>query len=298
MRRPALTLLVLLAMFVAASIANADDGIKVGWYSQQLRPNRAVIGAHIDQSGRTYAASSRTSAAQSSRRTESRPPLYPVIASTAPMLRDPQPFGPDSFWYTDGIGHRCMYAPGSVLPCYTVVAPRSARTSPAAIAASIARRIPLAAGQIHASPSRSGLTGAPAWFWLDPAPRRVELSVSLAGETVRVVADPEVEWRFGDGMRLRGGAGIPYRPGAAPVEAIRHVYETRCLAGDQGRNPYVLASCGQDGYSVEAVVVWRISFEAAGPVVASGTLPSRTTEASSVYPVSESRAFLVSGVGR
>jgi hypothetical protein len=190
-----------------------------------------------------------------------------------------------------------MYAPDSVLPCFTVVGAGTggAAVTPTAIAASVARRIPLTAGQVEASPSRTGLTGADAWFWLDPAPQRTELSVSLGAETVRVVADPEVEWRFGDGAALVGGAGIPYQPGAAPAEAIHHVYQTRCLPGDQGRNPYVLASCGHDGYAIEALVVWRISYQAAGPVAASGALSPRTTESSTAYPVSESRAFLVSG---
>jgi hypothetical protein len=142
------------------------------------------------------------------------------------------------------------------------------------------------------------LTGADSWFWLDPAPQRQTLSVSLAGETVSVVADPIVEWRFGDGASLDGGPGVRYQPGAAPADAIRHLYKTRCLPGDQGRDPYVLASCGQDGYGVAAVVVWRISYRAAGPVGESGTLPTRTTENSTAYPVSESRAFLVGGDGQ
>jgi hypothetical protein len=60
----------------------------------------------------------------------------------------------------------------------------------------------------------------------------------------------------------------------------------------------VLASCGQDGYSVAAVVVWRITYSAAGPIAASGALPARTTETSTGYPVSESRAFLVGGGGQ
>ena len=132
---------------------------------------------------------------------------------------------------------------------------------------------------------------------LAPAPRRQSLSISLAGETVNVIADPTVEWRFGDGASVDAGPGVPYQADAAPSDAITHVYDTRCLPGDQGHDPYVLASCGQDGYSVEALVVWRISYSAAGPVAGSGALPARTTETSASYPVSESRAFLVSGGG-
>jgi len=93
------------------------------------------------------------------------------------------------------------------------------------------------------------------------------------------------------------GPGVPYQADAPASDAITHVYDTRCLPGDQGHDPYVLASCGQDGYSVEAVVVWRISYSAAGPVAGSGALPARTTETSAPYPVSESRAFMVSGGG-
>jgi hypothetical protein len=148
------------------------------------------------------------------------------------------------------------------------------------------------------SPLRAGLTGAPSWFWLDPSPRRQLLSISLAGETVRVVADPTVEWRFGDGAALGGGPGVPYEVDASPADAIRHAYETRCLPGDQGHDPYVLASCGQDGYSVEALVIWHITYSAAGPVGGTGALPARTTDSSTSYPVGESRAFLVGGGGQ
>jgi hypothetical protein len=82
------------------------------------------------------------------------------------------------------------------------------------------------------------------------------------------------------------------------VDAIEHVYQTRCLPGDQGHDPYVLASCGEDGYTVEALVDWHITYSAAGPVGGTGTLPVRTTDTSAPYPVSESRAFLVGGGGQ
>jgi hypothetical protein len=151
-------------------------------------------------------------------------------------------------------------------------------------------------GRIRTSPQAAGLTGAVSWFWLDPGPRVEELTVTLAGETVNVTAEPSViEWRFGDGAEVRGGPGVPYRSGPPPAGAIVHVYETRCLPGDQGRNPYVLASCGSAGYRLEAVVLWRISYVASGPIDASGTLPARTTAAETPYPVSESRGFLVPG---
>jgi hypothetical protein len=73
------------------------------------------------------------------------------------------------------------------------------------------------------------------------------------------------------------------------------MYETRCLPGDQGRNPYVLGSCGESGYPVAAVIAWRITFTASGPIDASGSLPTRSTATSAAYPVSEARGFLVPG---
>ena len=88
---------------------------------------------------------------------------------------------------------------------------------------------------------------------------------------------------------------MPYRSGPPPEGAIVHTYETRCLPGDEGRNPYVLASCGSNGYPLQAVVTWRISFTASGPIDNAGALPARTTAAEAPFPVSESRAFLVAG---
>lgn len=228
---------------------------------------------------------------------------YPPLASDSALARNPQPFGPGSFWYPNGPGRVCIYAPGSVLPCYTLVGPGGSPGGPGldpeAIAASVANRLPLLPGRIQTSPRVTGLTGAVSWFWLEPAPRTEELTVSLAGETVTVVAQPSgVEWRFDDGSDLSGGPGRPYRPGPPPPDAVLHVYETRCLPGDQSRNPYVLGSCGSTGYEVEAVIFWRISYSASGPVEASGTLPARTTATSAAYPVSEARGFLVPGDSR
>jgi hypothetical protein len=228
---------------------------------------------------------------------------YPPLASDSALARDAQPAGPGSFWYPVSPGRVCIYAPGSVLPCYTLVGPGGGPggpgLDPGAIAASVAERLTLSPGRIRTSPRVTGLTGAVSWFWLDPAPRTEELAVSLAGERVTVRAEPAaVEWRFGDGIDLVGGSGRPYRAGPPPAGVVLHLYETRCLPGDQGRNPYVLGSCGSTGYGVEAVVAWRISFSASGPIEASGTLPTRTTATSVVYPVSEARGFLVTGALR
>lgn len=228
--------------------------------------------------------------------------VHTPLPKSAPIVRSTQPAGPGSFWYSAGPGRTCIYAPASVTSCFTVVGPPSTAAAgalaPSALAASVIRRLDLSMGAIETSPSRTGLTGAEAWFWLDPAPQRQTLSVSLAGETVSVIADPTVEWRFGDGATLDGGPGVPYRADASPADAIQHAYETRCLPGDQGHDPYVLTSCSQDGYSVEALVVWHITYNAAGPVGGTGTLPTRTTDTSTSYAVSESRAFLVGGGGQ
>ena len=308
-------------IFALSPTATADAGrvhggpetVHVGAYSQEEQPHRAQIGAHIDaSSARAGVASDRgaTSSAQvvvvtvkpRGGAVSNLPPPFPPLSTSSPILKDQHPFGPGSFWYTDAAGHACQYVPNSVTPCFTLVGPGSnsgaGPLSPAAVAQSLARRVELAPGEIKTSPTMAGLTGAQSWFWLDPAPRQQSLSISLAGETVNVTADPTVEWRFGDGASIDRGPGVPYQADAASSDAITHVYDTRCLPGDQGHDPYVLASCGQDGYSVEALVVWRISYSAAGPVAGSGALPARTTETSSSYPVSESRAFLVSGGGQ
>jgi hypothetical protein len=287
------------------------ETIKIGVYSQKESASHASAGASISVKGSKPA---RGSPVQSGTHTSSTQlisaprasgndvAVYPTLPSTSPFLRNPQPFGPNTFWYSDGSGHMCIYMANSVLPCYTVTTPGGGSAAgpalnPAAIAAAIAARLELAPGRVVASPvaARGGLTGADSWFWLSPAPRREVLSISLRGERVSVSADPSVEWRFGDGAALFGGPGRPYVPGPPPADSIRHLYETRCLPSDVGRNPYVLPSCGVRGYPIEALVHWAISFEASGPIAASGSLPSRTTSAGVAYPVSEARAFLVRG---
>jgi hypothetical protein len=169
------------------------------------------------------------------------------------------------------------------------------------LAAAAASRISLTVGSIAASPAASGdgLTGAASWFWISPTPSTRTVSVSLAGEQVTVSATASsVQWNFGDGTGLTGGPGVAYRPGTVPAGAVRHVYETRCLPGDQGHDPYVLSSCGPDGYTVEATVVWAISYVSSGPVSTAGALPARATSTSIAYPVTEARAFLTSTEGR
>jgi hypothetical protein len=294
-----------------ASAARADT-IKIGVYSQKESSSHATAGASISarssRPARRPTSGSHTASASliaAPRASGNNIVLYPTLPTTSPFLRDPHPFGSDSFWYSDGSGHVCIYKPGSVLPCFTVTAggggaPGGPGLNPAAIAAAIAARLELFPGRIQTSPpvNGGGLTGADSWYWLAPSPRRKVLSISLRGERVTVSAEPSIEWRFGDGAGLVGGPGRPYSPGPPPADAIRHLYETRCLAGDLGRNPYVLPSCGARGYPLEALVHWEISFEATGPVSASGSLPSRTTSAGVAYPVSEARAFLLGGASR
>jgi len=218
------------------------------------------------------------------------------------------------FTYTKLNGESCQYVP-NLTPCYGVTpagqttpeprpaapgAPAQPPINPGILAATVAGRIPLGLGQIQASPSTqtAGLTGAASWFWIEPAPTTRSLSVSLHGEQVTVSASAaSVQWSFGDSSELVAGPGVPYRPGTAPAGAVRHVYQTRCLPGDQGHDPNVLSSCGPDGYTVEALVQWAISYTAAGPVAGYGTLPSRSTATSIAYPVSEARAFLTAAGG-
>lgn len=306
-RRLALVLLVLACTALAAP-ASAEANhhtIRIGRLSQQLGPGKAAIGASISVSDRRRGRQGTppASAGRDGDRGEEQVYAWPELSSDSPLYRDATPLGPDSFWYVDGSGNACLYLPNSALPCYRVVSPQAGAPalSPAAIAASVADRLELAPGQIATSPPRdaAGLTGSDSWFWLEPAPRREELSVALAGVRVSVVAEPtHVEWRFGDAASVRAGAGVPYRAGPPPEGSVRHRYETRCLPGDRGRNPYVLASCGRGGYRVQAEVLWEISFHATGRVAASGGLPARTTETAIDYPVSEARAFLVGGESR
>lgn len=305
-----------LLLLVGSAAMAGNPPISVRPFSQQYSQSSATAGARIDvrrrRAGRaadeskrsTHIAVDLTTAAlgkTTGGTTDAPPPPpFPPLPATSPLLKQTQPAGPGSFWYSDGSGHVCMYAPSSVLPCFTLTgagnaAPAVAPLSPATIAAHVADRMSLSPGELKASPASAGLTGAASWFWLDPAPTGEQLSLSLAGEQVTVTATPHISWQFGDGATMNGGAGVAYRPGPAPADAITHVYETRCLRGDQGRDPYVLASCSGDGYDVTAVVTWQISYRATGPLAGSGTVPARTTTSTAAYPVSEARAFLIQG---
>lgn len=300
-------LLAMLAALAFAPCASADT-IKIGVYSQKISDAHASAGAEVEvtsggqgQPARASETRGATSVAIAVTAPEGSSHSYPALPSTSPLLADPTPLGAGTFWYSDGSSHACVYQAASSPLCYIVTSSgggaRVPALSPAAIAAAAADRLDLVPGRIEVSPRRKGLTGAESWFWLSPAAETREVSVSVAGVTVTVVAAPSVEWRFGDGSSFSGGSGVPYRTGAPPDEAVRHVYETRCLPGDRGRNPYVLASCRDEGYRVEALVHWRISYRASGRIDESGVLPARTTETAIDYPVTEARAFLTRGAG-
>jgi hypothetical protein len=213
-------------------------------------------------------------------------------------LQREHPFGPGTLWYQGLPGEQCVYSPDLLPLCFALVGPNGGGVDPAVLAARVADSMDLVLPPIEASPSasRNGLTGDVSWFWLAGALGQRSATVRLGPEVVTVVADPSrADWRFGDGESSSGGPGVAYRPGPPPADAITHVYEARCLPGDQGRDPNVVASCDGGGYTVSAAVRWTFSFTATGPVSMQGALPARTTESTLVYPVSEARAFLVDG---
>jgi hypothetical protein len=303
----ALALVILVALLVPLPAWAASYQILP--VSQQRGPSRASVGASVEVSSRSPGnggASSSAPVAGSEASSGPAPPAMPTLPSNSPKLTNPRPYGPNSFWYPTVEGQRCAYVPASNGICFNIVqaeepAAAPPPVNPAALAEAAANRVALAPGRIQASPSThtAGLTGTPSWFWLSPAPPSTRtVSVAARGEHVTVTASAStVRWAFGDGSSLAGGAGVPYQPGSVPSDAILHSYETRCLAGDQGHDPNVLASCGPEGYTVAATVEWGVSFIAHGPITSSGTLATRSTATSLTYPVSEARAFLSSAGG-
>jgi len=301
MRAGRLVLAAPVALLAAACACTAQARgpalVSVGGFSSQASPASALIGGEID-AGSSGAAASAGSAGPGVAAPSAEPPT-PTLAAGSPLLADPAPAGRGSFWYQGAAGERCIYAPSSSPACFVVLAPAPALDI-AATAARLEAELDLSLAPIDASPAaaRAGLTGAPSWFWLDSPPAPRELSLSLDGETVAVSAQPgAVAWSFGDGGSLVAGAGVPFAPGPAPPGAVTHVFETRCLPGDRGSDPYVLAGCGPQGYLVGAAVTWTVGFDATGAVGESGALPARSTRSTLTYPVSEVRAFLSGGAG-
>lgn len=296
-------MVVLVVLLVTVTPASASGAVSIHEYSQATPEGNATAGGSITVSSSTPARPGAPGGGEGG---------APSLGSSSAPGESPSPSGESSRTTHNNETWCVSEGQGTVSPCYGVVpapagpapkanGPGRAPVNPAAIAETIASRLALTAGRIVASPSArmAGLTGAASWFWLSVPPAGRSLSVSLAGESVTVSAVPStVHWSFGDGAQLAGGPGVPYRPGAVPSAAILHAYKTRCLPGDQGHDPYVLASCGANGYQVAASVLWSISYQASGPVSSSGALPSRATSTSTVYPVGEARAFLTSGGGR
>jgi hypothetical protein len=287
---------VALILAFAAAPVYAHESVSIHEYSQATSPANAQAGASVHVSSRSPGAPGGNEAVV---------PAAPASYSYAPSA----PAGGES-------GSGTSTGPGTLTcetwnrpPCALPPAAPPTRpaagasqppVSPAALATAAAGRISLVVGGIQASPSvkADGLTGAASWFWLSLAPASRSVSVSARGEQVTVSASvASVRWSFGDGASLLAGPGAPYRPGSIPTGAVRHVYQTRCLPGDRGHDPNVLSSCGADGYTVEAVVLWAIGYTASGPIAGGGALPSRSTTTSIAYPVSEARAFLTTEKG-
>jgi hypothetical protein len=314
-----LATLVVLAGVAAATIcatalarhrpSSPPPTVKVELYSQSETPTRAQAHAAITvakhrpgRPGQTGTPSVSTVRRVTPSAASSSPPapiVYPTLPERSPLAQDATPLGSGSFWYPDGSGHYCIYQPESDLPCYTLTARGGEAVpdvAPEALAARAAAQVDVTAGQVQTSPALAGVTGAASWFWLDPTPTEQTKSVGVAGESVTVDAKPSVIWQFGDGADV-SGPGVPYRPGSPPTGAVTHSYETRCLPGDQGRDPNVLGSCGAHGYRVVAAVIWSFDYQATGSVGTSGTLPARSTASGLAYPVSEVRAFLTGSNG-
>lgn len=298
------TLLVTLALGMvvspAAQASARSSGSKtaVGVVSGQSSSGKATVTTHITSGSGT--SSNKSSGALSGSGQEgggSTAPVVvlPTLASNSPLLTNPTPYGPGSFWYRGSAGEECAYVPDASPVCYVVVAPAVTAADVAADAAQAESELDLTIAPIDANPAATvdGLTGAASWFWLTTAPTARHQSVTLNDESVTVTATPgQITWGFGDGSTLSGGAGVPYRDGAVSAGAVTHVYQTRCLPGDQGHDPEVLASCGPDGYTVSAAVAWTISYVATGPLDETGQLTARTTTSTLTYPVSEVRDFL------
>ncbi len=276
----------------AASAAPQTRVLAIGGFSSQAGLSSARIGATLSAGSPL---STRPSAPAVAAPGTPTPPPPPTLPSNSPLLSEQAPDGPGSLWYQGPPGQACIYVSGASPACYLIVGSAGPRIDLPANAAALASQLDLTLAAIAASPaaSRAGLTGATSWFWLETAPRAVRLSLALDGETVTVSASPgAVAWDFGDGTSVVAGSGVPYTPGPVPLGAVTHVFQTRCLPGDRGADPYVLSSCGPAGYAVTATVGWQISYTAAGPIAVSGELAPRTTSVSLTYPVSEVRAFL------
>ncbi len=300
MRRAASSLLIVATVLAGAACAAAARSINIDAYSQRDSPSRASAGGSVQVGSRESGSSGASSPITPS------PISAPGSSTTYTGSTDSgsgsssDALGP----YVDIDGTVPCEAPAEAGTCWEIAAPRgrgprgrggAPPVDPQVLAQLAVEQLVLLPGAIEVSPAREvrGLTGAPSWFWLDPAPTTQTVTVSQGAESVTVTATPtRVGWDFGDGEEVDGGPGRPYGVAAERRGAVRHRYRTRCLPGDQGRDPYVLASCTDEGYQVQAGVDWSISFQAVGPIVAAGALPPQTTTATIAYPVTEVRGFL------
>jgi hypothetical protein len=307
MRRRAILTLggVLLLLLLGIPSTAVQAGVSIGAYSQEASSETARAGGSISY---THGTNGR----QGPQTSSSPGPVTSYEAGGIPTSREASSTSGEVST-SPNVETECVRKQESaVSPCYgvlpapagTPLAPatgtRRPVVNPAVLAATVAARLALEPGRIQASPSgrTAGLTGAASWFWLEPAPGTRSLAVALAGERVTVsAAASSVQWGFGDGLSRSAGPGVPYKPGPVSDGAVRHVYQTRCLPGDRGRDPSVLSSCGINGYTIAANVMWAISYQATGPISSSGLLPPRTTTTTIAYPVSESRAFLTARGG-
>ncbi len=177
------------------------------------------------------------------------PVVLPSLAADSALLQNPAPAGPGTLWYQGSPGESCIYIPNASPDCYAIVASGQARPPDlSSVAAALAAQLELGLAPIEASPpaTHDGLAGAPSWFWLDNVPSEEQRSLTLDGETVIVTADPsQVNWSFGDRGGPSEGPNILDRAAGVPAYRAVQPPPTRraALPGDQGHDPYVLASC-------------------------------------------------------
>ena len=146
---------------LVAPVAMAGNGITVRPFSQQYSQSRAGAGARIDVHRRSAARppqepqpiarvavdvpTGATVKTIGGATNGSLPAFrYPALPTSSPIFKNRSRPVPGSFWYQDGAGHACMYAPNSVLPCFTVTGagnggPVAAPLTPATIAAHVGR---------------------------------------------------------------------------------------------------------------------------------------------------------------
>jgi hypothetical protein len=293
---------VLLVALTLPESCVAADHARGTWFSRQTGPGRAEIGAAASAThdvSRTEPPSAPIAQPPASSTVKPDPnpgPSLPTLPKNSKKLDDPTPLGPGSFWYQDVYGDACIHHGATDGTCFTVTGadsqPRRPRVDVGALVRRAADQLDLVPGTITSSPPRGrAVTGSVTWLWLDPPAATQAVAAAAGGEQVTVTATPHVAWDFGDAGDASGSAEET-RPTGVPAEAVAHTYETRCLPGDRGRDPYVSDACGQDGYALSASVTWTITYRATGPIDAAGGLPTRTTSTSADHPVTELRAYL------